>query len=60
MKIAHLTLKPGEVYSCLVRSETPKHYEVSILRVYNSMFDYSSGVPKIISKHKIIKTEWKS
>jgi hypothetical protein len=58
--IAHITLKSGEVLSCLVRNETPNAMDIQVLRVLsNSLFNYSSGLIKTVNKRKIKQIEWK-
>ena len=58
--IAHITLKSGDILSCLVRNETPNAMDIQVLRVLsNSLFNYTSGLIKTVNKRKIKQIEWK-
>jgi hypothetical protein len=57
--IAHITLKSGQILSCIIRGETDKDITIQVLRVISdTLFNYSSGIPKTLNKNKISKIKY--
>lgn len=57
--LAYITLKSGQTLSCIVREESSKNITVQVMQVISeTLFNYSSAIPKTLNKNKISKIVW--